>query len=548
MFKSYLGVFVWLILLAQTRLCAQDYYNFTQFYVNPSLLNPSLTGADGKSALFLAYKNQWTGLSGAPRIANLNLQTALPSHLNLGVNLNSDRKGLINTSSLLFTGGYTLPVSNVHFVRFGISFGAAWNVVDMDQINFGTVTDPVQGALLDNSFQTLGNVGVSFHSDYFHVGVAVPNIFESVYLSQDAFNVNVSNPFETLIAHASYRMYLANNQHVFEPYVIYRYHQSKPPQLEAAAVLQLQNVIWLGGAYKQDFGISGLGGIKLNKVMSIGYSYTLKNTGANELSFPSHEISVGLLFGEHHKEVPSYSFVNTEKERHQKTYKELLARQKRKEAELKRQYERDKARKEAQAKAAEPKPAETKPATPSPQTQTAQAQPVQQPTQRPVTQPVVVQAPDTTTSRPVQHNAGPRFRHNDDPLANNQQDQQWHDENDRLNRLEAHADDPFAHHEEEGHANAERHEFVKRGNHNAEMNMADYVIAGVFRGEENAKRFSDGLRELGFNDTDYGFLTERNLWYVHISESNDINDARAARDRYRKMKMFKDAWLLTVHE
>jgi len=29
---------------------------------------------------------------------------------------------------------------------------------------------------------------------------------------------------------------------------------------------------------------------------------------------------------------------------------------------------------------------------------------------------------------------------------------------------------------------------------------------------------------------------------------NDLTEVRAQRDKYRKMTMFKDAWLLTVHE
>ena len=80
------------------------------------------------------------------------------------------------------------------------------------------------------------------------------------------------------------------------------------------------------------------------------------------------------------------------------------------------------------------------------------------------------------------------------------------------------------------------------------MEVGDYVIAGVFRSRENAKKFTDGLLKLGFKDADFGFLTLNNLWYVHIAETYEIESARAARDEFRKMKMFKEAWLLTVHE
>jgi hypothetical protein len=120
------------------------------------------------------------------------------------------------------------------------------------------------------------------------------------------------------------------------------------------------------------------------------------------------------------------------------------------------------------------------------------------------------------------------------------------DEKERLSRLALHANDPDEHHGETGHPNAERHEFVKRGGHAKELEVSDYVVSGVFKQESNAKHFADGLKKLGFKAS-YGHLTEKAVWYVYLHKSNDINLARSERDRYRKMKIFRDAWLLTVH-
>jgi hypothetical protein len=72
------------------------------------------------------------------------------------------------------------------------------------------------------------------------------------------------------------------------------------------------------------------------------------------------------------------------------------------------------------------------------------------------------------------------------------------------------------------------------------------VITGVFKQEANASHFVGGLNKLGFK-AKYGHLTEKAVWYVYLYQGSDINEARTERDRYRKMKMFRDAWLLTVH-
>ncbi|MFM7193978.1 MAG: SPOR domain-containing protein, partial [Bacteroidota bacterium] len=121
------------------------------------------------------------------------------------------------------------------------------------------------------------------------------------------------------------------------------------------------------------------------------------------------------------------------------------------------------------------------------------------------------------------------------------------DEQEHLSRLTLHNDDPKAAHIGEA-PHAERHEFVRRGGHQSELSAGDFVIVGVFKTEVNAKRWADGLKAMGFKDIDYGFLTERTVWYVHFAGIDDLTEARSVRDQYRKLKVFRDAWLLTVQE
>jgi type IX secretion system PorP/SprF family membrane protein len=611
-----LGLIVVLVGITSVSSLGQDTHNFTQFYFNPSLLNPSYTGVDGKVALYAGFRKQWAGIEGAPTISNFSLQSALPSGLNIGLNLANDKNGLLSTSGALLTGGYTLPITPTNFIRFGISVGAAFNKIDVGNLKFADdVLDDVQASLLSSNMQVLGNVGLSFHGSTFHAGVSVPNIFQPVYLSSESFSITKISPFESITVHASNRFYFARDKNVFEPYLIYRYHQNAPAQIEAAAVLHLQNLIWVGGSYKQDFGISALAGFKLKGQTGIGYSYTMKNTGANQLSSPSHEIQLGILLGQRHKKIPVYSFVNTDKDK--KTAKELQADKKQqavaKQKALERQRALDKQKRELIAKKSA-NAAKKDPVVIAKNTNSAKKDPVKDPVKKdpikePAKDPVITKEPEKVEN----HSGGPRLKQKEDFLAtentadptketqgnkettsgnkettssNNEttpgnkettssnkettsgnkettsankettstttvpvhEQAQHEDEQDKIKRLSEHAEDPNEQHglENEAHPHAERHEFVKRGNHVDEMELGDYIIVGAFRAKENAKHFSDGLVRLGFSISDFGYLTERNIWYVYLGETDDIDMARRERDKYRKMKMFKDCWLLTV--
>ncbi len=463
---------------------------FTQFYVNPSLLNPSFVGAEGRPALFVSYRKQWLGIEGAPTTMNVNVQTALPNKVNLGLNVSNQQMGLISSSAAQITAGYTLPLATDNFLRFGMSLGAAFTKVDATALNFGsspgnTAADPLLADIAGNTTQLTGNLGISYHVKGFHAGVALPMLFQPIYLTATAFNANFK-PFDNVVIHASNRFMLKKGKNAFEPYAVYRLSKGLPGQFEIAALFHYQHLGWVGASYKQDYGISGLLGVKMNKIIAIGYSYSLPSSGDGAIGRPSHELHLAYLFGQHKKEVvQTYSFVDTE----------IIH------------------KKAARAPQMVVKKTETKPVPAKPQPAKVEPKP---------TPPAVVVPPVVDT----QHT----------------------EEQEKISRLEVHADNPMETHDETHHPHAERHEFVKRGGHSAEMDLGDYIIAGVFRSEANAKKYAEGLQKLGFPDIDYGYLTDHQLWYVHISGSNDINEARQKRDEFRKFRVFRDAWLLTVQQ
>lgn len=90
-----------------------------------------------------------------------------------------------------------------------------------------------------------------------------------------------------------------------------------------------------------------------------------------------------------------------------------------------------------------------------------------------------------------------------------------------------------------------RHEFASRGNHKNELVDGDYIIVGAFQEESNAQHMVDQLKKLSY-EANYGFLSQRNQWYIHLGSYGSIDLAKSELEKYRQVKMFKDAWLLTV--
>lgn len=519
---------------------AQDQTNFTQFFINPYILNPSYAGIEGKNAFFLSYRKQWAGIEGSPSIVNFSYHAPINVGLNYGFNVTNDTRGIVKNTGLQLSFAYALIIDRHKFLRFGLSAGGSFNSIDFSGIDPGDplLTDPAISGMLDKNFSLLGNAGLSLHLKLFHMGVSLPNIFSPAYVSEDAFTVSEVKPFQSILTHASYRFYFAKDKYVFEPYAVYRINEGLPSQFEFAGVLHMNHKLWIGGSFKQDFGISALGGIKVSELLAIGGSYTLKNSGINELNSPTYEIQLSYLAGKKKKNAEVYSFVSTVKEKERKTpYKsasQQIAERRKQEEQSKKKQQDELAKKKREEEEAKKKAAAT----------AAAVVVAKKPDEVKTTPPVVVQP----TQQPVKkHDGGPRLKSDAINLDIPSYDTAHHEEQARLNKLTEHAADPDELHGQDtgDHPNVERHEFVTRGGHQNELKLGDYVIAGVFKSDANAKTYANGLTKLGFT-ADYGYLTERNLWYVYVAHTSDINSARTERDKYRQMKIFKDSWLLTV--
>ncbi|HEU5146364.1 MAG TPA: PorP/SprF family type IX secretion system membrane protein [Chryseosolibacter sp.] len=508
-----------ILIFAASFANAQDQTNFTQFYINPYLYNPSYVGIDGQSALSIIYKKQWMTIDGGPTIANVTLQTPITPRAGFGLSITNDARGLLNNSSVLLTFGYNVALADKSFLRFGISGGGTWNTLDMTKLE-SMSDDPALANILENNASLTGNAGISLHIKTFQLGASMPTIFEPSYMSDSEFSITEIKPFQSIIVNASNRFYFGDDKHIFEPYGLYRINANLPPQWEAAGILHLNHVIWVGGSYKQDFGISALAGLKVKNALAIGASYSLQNSGANELNSPSFEVSLNLLFGKRKKDAPVYSFVNSVKEKEKKPVRksasEVIAEKRKAEEEARKKQQAELAKKKKEEEEARQKAEALEKKAREEQAELARQQEAER----------------------VRQEEAERQRQAEEARAR---------EEELAKKTEPVVKEPETTTPVVTPPVRERHETFRRGAHPKELAGGDYIIAGVFSSEANASRYTNGLLQLGYGAS-FGYLTEKKLWYVWIYRSDDIEQARVERDKFRKLRMFKDAWLLTIVE
>jgi hypothetical protein len=94
-----------------------------------------------------------------------------------------------------------------------------------------------------------------------------------------------------------------------------------------------------------------------------------------------------------------------------------------------------------------------------------------------------------------------------------------------------------------------RHEVVQKGDDKDELSGSHYVIVGSFLARENAENYNRRLRDRG-HQSQFGFITQKKVYYVYVFKSTDLEETRRVRDQYRMRSEFEfpESWVLTVLE
>lgn len=203
--------FLFLFLLGMTKTFAQQKPYFTQYILNNYILNPALTGIENYTDVKLSYRNQWTGIDGAPVTAYLSAHgpigkkdyrttatsfqvpgenprgksywetyTAPESHHGAGLVIMNDKTGYINRFSAYATFAYHKGLTPKTSISAGFLGGMSQVSLDRSKIEWGTLdpSDPAIGYNNSDLRKIKPEVGAGlwlYSADYF-AGVSVLNI------------------------------------------------------------------------------------------------------------------------------------------------------------------------------------------------------------------------------------------------------------------------------------------------------------------------------------------------------------------------------------
>ena len=275
----------------------QDPY-FSTYFINPVLINPSLSSTVDNNNVVLVYRNQWanykpTNLSSSSDspntgILSLNLKNRDKS-LSFGINVISDNLGPKEFFNVSPYFGIRKKIKN-SYLSLAVSPTFKSTTMNFGSLVFVNPADPFNvGGKQTESKPDVG-VGVTYYNNKILLSVGVKNITEPTF--NFGLNDLDNKDFRNITFLGKYFIEVDRDLSI-EPFLLVRSDLTSFT-FDASLLATYQEKLMIGGSYRYDEAIVGFLGyhfLKKNKLF-IGYSFDYVVHNVNAKAPISHELVV----------------------------------------------------------------------------------------------------------------------------------------------------------------------------------------------------------------------------------------------------------------
>jgi type IX secretion system PorP/SprF family membrane protein len=330
-----------LILLHIGFLNAQQETQLTQIYMNPFLYNPAAGGINSMIDINLGFRQQWTGIQGAPMTIygsasspirfSKKSNNVVPTHKPektffaqpevttgmiknvLGGKFMTTSVGPFNKTSVSASYSFHFPLAKNTNMSFGVSAGYNNFGLNVSRISLYQNEDLAYNTMLGNG----GNqnmfdmqAGMFIYSKYFQFGYSATQLIQNkITLSKimTASNLNIHH-----FIYAAGMFDLGHKVQI-SPGIFIGLVKNIPFNIEGNIRVLYKRMAWIMVGYKNSNALTLGIGANLFKYMRLGYSFDL-GVGKNSVRNTSHEITLGFIVGKNKvNSQPSISSENIKK-------------------------------------------------------------------------------------------------------------------------------------------------------------------------------------------------------------------------------------------
>lgn len=310
-----LVIFLIANLFAYTAI-AQPFSLNSQYMINGFTINSAMAGYDGFTTFNLTSRQQWLGITDAPRTISISFQTrilkrsyiikrqqlkqenkfipARSGRVGLGLNIYSDHNGSFSNTGITMSYAYHIPFQNAQ-LSLGVSGSISQIKVNLNNSDFREPGDNTLAFDRVPSYSPDVNVGVFYSNRQFYAGLSADELTQSsIKLGTDLMDAYQQK--RTYFILAGYRFDNQVNV-VYEPTILFKTTEQFFPQVDFSFKTYLYENYWMGLSYRTANTMIFFLGVRKNKFF-LSYAFDYSFNGLQSYTFGTHEINLALKFGD----------------------------------------------------------------------------------------------------------------------------------------------------------------------------------------------------------------------------------------------------------
>ena len=279
---------------------AQPHY--TLFMYNKAIYNAAYTGSREVLSLNGTYRDQWSGIDGAPKVYSATIDGPIGTYkgslrkVALGVSFSSEAIGVEHNNTVMAYYAYRIKTGN-STLSFGLNGGVQLYSANYGQLTLGQQNDPNFAGNVKNALLPNFGAGVYWSGEKFYLGASVPNLLENYYdKNEKQLNNQQARQIRSYYASGGYVITLSESVKL-QPQFIVRYTGNATYKLPVNTDLNLSMIIYdrllVGATYRTDQSFEGIVHMQVTPQLNIGYAYDYLLSALNGYAKGAHELVIG---------------------------------------------------------------------------------------------------------------------------------------------------------------------------------------------------------------------------------------------------------------
>jgi len=275
---------------------AQQLPQYSQFFLNKSLINPGATGTEDYWEAQITNRLQWVGVTDAPRTHVLSANGPISNYkMGLGGKVFVDITGPTRRTGFSFSYSYKLKITKTLKLGMGLSFGGLQYITDGTQITFKDPNDVALDNQLMSTFVPDAGAGFHLYTDDFYIGFSMPQIIGNKLQFFDHYRNTESALARHMFGYVGYKFRIGRDV-VIEPAVLVKYVDPTPIAFEGNLRVIYQDMIWVGGSYRMNDAIVMMAGFNVSESLVFAYSFDMTTSDIKTVTSGSHELMIAIRF------------------------------------------------------------------------------------------------------------------------------------------------------------------------------------------------------------------------------------------------------------